>query len=659
MSVTRLDITSRGPLLDGKPFGTTGPYEVLRGIVTLAVDPTQPHNRCITDLDKAPRTAAGTVEWSADVCLLQPAHPERGNHRLLFEAVNRGRIRAFRVFDAVTDTPDLTREEYLGAGFLLRQGYSVLWCGWQWDVIRDGKLFGLEVPEAMEGNAPVSGSVLCQWWPNTASPTLLLADRVHRPYPAADVSDPQAVLTVREHEFAPRQTIPRAEWQFARYEAGKVIPDPTHVYLSTGFHPGQIYECVYRTQKAPVVGLGLLAVRDVVSCLRYGAGKVHNPCTQRIEYAYGFGISQSGRFLRHYLYLNLNQDEAGRIVFDGVIPHIAGGRRGEFNRRFGQPSANTMHDPNNVFPFTDQEQTDPVTGQTDGLLRRMMQAGTLPKIVYTNSSAEYWRGDASLSHISVDGTTDVSLPDSVRMYLFAGTQHTPGDLALQRTAGDGARCQHALNSVDYCPLLRAALVNLDRWVSLNEPPPPSQYPRLSDGTAVPGQQLETVFQALPDTAFPAIIPQPHRLDFGPEWPQGIASWLPPKVGEPYAVFVPAVDQDGNEITGIRLPDLTVPLATYTGWNPRHPEQGAPEQLVRMHGSTLPFAPIRHERERRGDPRPAIEERYASKQAYLEQVSKAAEALIAARYLLPEDLDGIVQRAAQRYDLYSGNSGRVM
>jgi hypothetical protein len=213
-----------------------------------------------------------------------------------------------------------------------------------------------------------------------------------------------------------------------------------------------------------------------------------------------------------------------------------------------------------------------------------------------------------------------------------------------------------LNSIYYCPLLRAALVNLNRWVSQNEPPPASQYPRLSEGTAVPARQLEALFKTLPDTAFPAIIPQPHRLDSGPEWPQGIVSWLPPKVGKPYAVFVPAVDQDGNETAGIRLPDLTVPLATYTGWNPRHPAQGAPEQLVRMHGSTLPFAATRRERERRGDPRPSIAERYASKQAYLEQVSKAAEALVAARYLLPEDLDGIGQRAAQRYDLYTESSG---
>lgn len=351
----------------------------------------------------------------------------------------------------------LTHEAYIGDGFLLRQGYTVAWCGWQWDVIRDGRLFGLEVPEALEGNSPVSGNVLCQWWPNAATPTLLLADRTHQPYPAADVIERKAILTVREHEHAPRQTIAREQWQFARIEAGKVVPDATHIYLATGFQPGRIYECVYRTQKAPVVGLGLLAVRDVVSFLRYGSRPLPSPCTDRIDYAYGFGISQSGRFLRQYLYENLNHDEAGRIVFDGVIPHIAGARRGEFNGRFGQPSANTLEGPNAAFPFTDTEQTDTLTGQTDGLLRRLTAAGKLPKIFHANSSAEYWRGDASLSHISVDGTADVPLPECVRMYVFAGTQHTPGNLRLTDTAGDGTRGHHPLNSVDYSPLRNGKL----------------------------------------------------------------------------------------------------------------------------------------------------------------------------------------------------------
>ncbi|MGH8069863.1 MAG: alpha/beta hydrolase domain-containing protein [Candidatus Entotheonellia bacterium] len=653
MAVTTLEIIERNPLLGGKRFGSAGSYEVVKGRLTFAADPTQPRNRSITDIDKAPRTAAGPVEWWADFCLLQPADPARANRRLLFEVVNRGRILAFRLFDAVTETPDLTRDEYVGEGFLLQQGYTVAWCGWQWDVVRSAGLLGTEVPQAMVGNAPVSGKVLCQWWPNAATPVLLLADRVHHPYPAADLADAEATLAVRDHENASRQEIPRHHWQFARLEGGKVVADPTRIYLASGFEPGKIYECVYRTSRAPVVGLGLLAVRDTVSFLRYASPHAGNPATGQLEYAYGFGASQSGRFLRHLLYLNLNQDEAGRMVFDGVVPHIAGARRGEFNLRFGQPSANTLQGPNNVFPFTDDDQMDPVTGQTDGLLRRISQEGALPKILYMNSSAEYWRGDASLGHISVDGKTDAALPDGVRNYLMAGTQHTPGVLPLKDTAADGGRGQHPLNSVDYAPLLRAALVNLDRWVSHNESPPRSRYPRLADGTAAPAPRLAPVFQAIPGAAFPVQHFQPHRLDFGPEWSRGVAAGLPPQVGAPYVTFVPAVDQDGNEVAGIRLPDLTVPLATYTGWNPRHPEQGAPDQSLRMLGSTLPFPSTARARQQSGDPRPSIEERYASKAAYLELVKKAAEGLIAERFLLSEDLKAIVQRAAQRYDLFTG------
>ena len=590
MAVTRIDIATREPLLGGKHFGTTGAYEVLRGTVTFAVDPAHPGNQGITDLDKAPCTAAGQVEWWADFTMLQPLDPARGNRRLFFEVVNRGRMRAFRYFDTAVDTPNLTRPEYLGNGFLLHQGYTVVWCGWQWDVMRLGGLLGMGVPQAMEGDAPVHGRVLCQWWPNANAPVLLLADRGHQPYPTADVSDPEAVLTVREHENGPSQVIPRAQWRFARLDRGTPVPATTSLLLETGFQAGKIYDCVYRTRHAPVAGLGLLAVRDVVAFLKHHPDRQQNPCAGHIDYAYGFGASQSGRFLRHFLYLGLNTDEADTMVFDGVIPHIAGARRGEFNHRFAQPSASTMQGPNTVFPFTDNEQVDPVTDQRDGLLRQLTSAGHCPKIIYINTSAEYWRGDASLSHISVDGSTDVALPETVRLYLFAGTQHTPGVLPLTDRSADGARGRYALNSVDYTPLMRAALVHLDRWVSHDTPPPPSRYPRLADGTAVPAQSLAGVFQALPGKAFLSIIPQPHRLDFGPTWAQGVASWLPPRLGEPYQTFVPAVDADGNEVAGIRLPDLTVPLATYMGWNPRHPSQGAPEQSLRMYGATIPFGP---------------------------------------------------------------------
>ncbi len=650
MTVIKVDITEQYPLLDAQPFGTTGPYDVIKGTLDFAAHPGKPSNADICDLEHAPQTGRG-VEWKADFCILQPADPARANRRLFFEVVNRGRIRAFKMFDGVGDTPDFLHPEHIGDGFLLQQGYTVAWCGWQWDVIRQDGLFGLDAPEAKVDGSPVQGKAACNWVPNEPTQVLLLADRVHHPYPVLDVSTADAVLTVRDYEEATRQIIPRNQWQFARLEYDTVVPDPTHIYLPSGFQAGKLYDCVYPTRKAPVVGLGLLAVRDAVSFWRYEKSADRNPCADQIDYVYGFGISQSGRFLRQYLYLNLNRDEQGRQVFDGVIPHIAGGRRGEFNHRFAQPSANTMRCPSNVFPFTDADQTDPLSGQTDGLLRRMSEAGTLPKIFHIKSSAEYWRGDASLSHISLDGTKDVELPHTVRNYLFAGTQHTPGPLPLRDTANNGARGQHPLNCVDYSPLLRAALDNLDRWVVDQRTPPPSQYPKLSDASAVAPQQLAPLFKAFPGASFPSHLAQPRRLDFGPQWPPQI-SLLPPHEGAFYPIFVPAVDRDGNEIAGLRLPDLTVPLATYSGWNPRHPTQGGAGQLVRMHGSTLPFAVTLRERLDSDDPRLSIEERYPSRAVYLEQVKNAAECLIAGRYLRAEDLNSVMQSAADRYDLFT-------
>lgn len=652
MAVTRLDILTREPLLHGATFGKTGPYEILRGSVTYAVDPVVPQNQGITDLDKATRNAAGKVEWWADVMLLQPAEPRRGNRRLFFEVLNRGRVLAFRMLHGAAETPDFSKPEHVGNGFLFQQGYTIAWCGWQWDVMRMEQLLGTGLPQAMAGETPVSGQVLCQWQPSAPAPFLFLGDRGHQPYPAADPEDAHAVLTVRDHEHAPRQVIPRAQWRFARVSRGMVEPATTNIWLETGFQPGKIYECVYRTRHAPVVGLGMLGIRDLVAFLKYEADAQQNPCAGQCDYAYGFGASQSGRLLRHFLYLGLNTDEAGRMVFDGVIPHIAGASRGEFNHRFAQPSLQALEGPGVQFPFTDADQQDPVTARQDGLLRRLNASGHCPKILHVNTSSEYWRGDASLSHITPDGTADVALPENVRLYHLAGTQHGPGRLALSKTAPDGSRGHYALNSVNYAPVLRALLVHLDLWVSAQTPPPPSCYPRLADQTAVPASRLAPLFQALPDGVFPKVVAQPARLDFGDTWEHGVASKLPPEVGQFYTTFVPAVDADGNELSGIRLPDITVPLATYTGWNPRHPSQGAPDQAWRTHGATLPFAATPEARAQSGDPRPSIAERYPTQEHYLTSVAQAVDALITAGYLLAADREELLQRATQRYSLFT-------
>ncbi len=327
-----------------------------------------------------------------------------------------------------------------------------------------------------------------------------------------------------------------------------------------------------------MIGLGLLAARDTVAFLRHGGAADGNPCAGDIRHAYAFGASQSGRYLRQFLYLGLNEDEQERMVFDGMLVHIAGGKRGgDFNQRFGQPSASLHPTMSNAFPFTDTVSTDPLIGRSDGLLERLAVRNRVPKIFFSNSSTEYWRGDASLIHIDAEGTRDISLSALSRLYHFAGTQHSAGTLPLTDTNPvDGARGQQALNSVDYNPLLRNALVRMDRWVSGVEDPPPSRYPQLADGTAVGPEQTREVFMAIPGVGFPANPPQVVRLDFGCDGASGVATTLPPVEGKPYPQFVPAVDHDGNEVSGIRLPDLTVPLATYTGWNLRHAQMGHPK-----------------------------------------------------------------------------------
>jgi hypothetical protein len=493
--------------------------------------------------------------------------------------------------------------------------------------------------------------------PDATTCVQYLADRIHRAYPTHHLEDPEAVLTEQDHEDAPERVIPRDQWCFARLENGRVMPDATHVYMASGFTPGKVYQVIYTTTGAPIAGCGLLATRDLGAFLKYGAAGEGNPCAGDVEYAYSFGVSQSGRFLRHFLHLGLNQDEQDRTVFDGLIPHVAGGKHGEFNHRFAQPSSQASRSPNNLFPFSDTDQTDPETGRTGGLLSRLAARGKLPKVMHTYTSSEYWGGHGALVHIDVTGSRDLEVPESVRIYHFAGCQHPVGAFPLQdKDPRQGIRGQQPFNWTDYRPLLRAALVNLDRWVTHGETPPASRYPRLDDGTAAPPESLADTFRAIPGINFPAPLRRFARLDFGPE--DGIASNVPAVIGKPYPCLVPAVDQDGNEVCGIRLPYQTVPLATLTGWNLRHPDIGGSGQILStggatggtLVGSTIPLPVTPEARAAAGDPRRAIAERYASREDYLERVRQATLALIEARYLLAEDLEEIHSQAAQHFDL---------
>jgi hypothetical protein len=652
MAVTALEIKTRSPFARGIAFGDVGPYQQLEGTVHFAVDPEHPRNAAITDLKLALRDTQGLVQSSADFRLLQPVAPNRGNQRLLLDIVNRGNPTVLTNFNSAFGRMDH------GNGFLMHQGYTVVWVGWQDDVPATPGLIRINVPEAVDAaGQPLSGKIAITFQPDAHVQVQLLSDRLHRPHPASDLQDREAVLTVQDHEDAAPQTIPRDQWSFARLEGDRVVPDATSIYLASGFLPGKVYQVVYTTIGAPVIGLGLLATRDMASFLKYGAASESNPCAGHIQYAYSFGRSQSGRFLRHFLYLGLNEDEHERMIFDGLMPLVAGGGRGEFNQRFGQPSNSNKYSVKNLFPFQDTMQTDPETGRTDGLLARLSARGKVPKLFFINTAAEYWGGHAALIHTDMDGKSDLDPSETVRIYHLTGTQHTPGNLQLTDTgAADDSRGQQKPNAVDYRPLLRAALVNLDRWVTTGKTPPPSLHPRLDNGTAVSPAHTATTFQAIPGVQFPAHLRVIARLDFGSGVDEGIATVLPPEVGAPYANLVSAVDADGNELAGIRLPDITVPLATYTGWNLRHPDIGGPGQTLSLLGSTIPFPPTQAARQAAGDPRLSIEERYVSKEDYLRRVKQAAEILVQQGYLLAEDLPTVTEQASQRYDMFRGRVG---
>ena len=653
MAVVKLDIKQRSPLAGGQAFGAVGPYELVEGTAHFAVDPLHPRNAAITDIELGPRDAHGRVCFDADFAMLQPVQPQRGNRRLFFDVCNRGRKTVMQRFNSAPAVTNFTAPLDPGNGFLMRHGYTVVWCGWQADVPPTPGLIGLRAPGAMGVDGPLQGRILSQFQVNEHTPMIWLADRQHLPLPAADLHEAGAMLQVRDHPNAPPTPIARDAWSFVQLDGD---PAPYYVQLHAGFEPGRIYQLVYTTRGSRLVGLGFAAVRDTVSFLKYGTTEAGNPCANTLDYAYVFGVSQSGRFLRQMLYHGLLVDEDERLALDGVIPHVAGAMRGEFNLRFGQPSKDVCYVMPDLFPFTDTPQTDPVTGHAGALLARLEADGKRPKIMFTNSSAEYWRGDAALIHTDLERMADAPEAEHVRRYHFAGTQHGSGLFPLVETReADGIRGQLPFNSVDYTPLLRAALTHLDRWVSQGIPAPASCHPRLEAGTAVSPDSLEAIFAALPGVRFPPRTMRAIRLDYGPETAQGRTLQLPPVEGEPYPSLVSSVDADGNELAGIRLPDLTVPLATHTGWNLRHDAIGNPALVIGITGGlagwTLPFAATRADRKATSDPRPAIDERYASRQDYLERMRAAAQALVEAGYLLAEDVPHVEAGAAERYDAF--------
>jgi hypothetical protein len=505
----------------------------------------------------------------------------------------------------------------------MRFGFTIAWVGWEFDVADDPGLMRIQVPVATDGGKTITGVVRAAFTPGTRTSEIVVRDLGK--YDAIDPQGPDSQLTVRDSFLGRTEPVARGRWRVAGHT----------VTLDGGFEPGKTYEIAYRAANPQVAGLGFVAMRDFAAWLKY-----QQDALVSARYAYAFGSSQSGRFLRDFLYGGFNTDEHDRQAFDGVMAHIAGASRIRLNERWSTPLGLGVHSVT-AFPFADASLRDPLSpgnNVQEGLLDNPRARANQPKVFYTNTPVEYWGTGrvAALVHTAPDGTADLKLPENVRFYFFAGTQHGPARFPPAQGAG-----QQVDNPVDYWWSMRALLLAMHRWVSAGTPPPASAYPTLADRTLVMAGSV--AFPAIPGVASPRALSAGTRVA-NPLLAGGGAA------GASLPLLVPEVDEDGNERAGIRLPDVAVPLGTYTGWNFRLPSTGSPGEIVSLLGSSIPFPPTRAARTASKDPRRSIEERYASRDEYLSKVRAAAEALVRGGYLLYDDLERIVQRSMDTWDV---------
>ena len=680
--ITRIDIVKSEPAFGDASFGEAGAYVHLVGRVSGELDPADPANALIQDISLAPRNARGMVEYSTNIEVLKPADLTRGNRVLLFEVNNRGNKLAVANFNegvagTVTDRNGLASP---GDGWLMRSGYTLVWFGWEMDVLDGMNRVGMPpvVAHNHDGSA-ITGVVRSEMItpvPATSIPMSLSQQIQNYPlgsydsYPTASLDNRTPFadgflpsLTVRAREQDPRMPIANSEWSFGVCEAGKPpAPDERHVCYPAGFEPGRLYELIYRAKDPTVGGLGFAAMRDLGAFLRNSPqddSGAPNPVYREGNVAVVEGSSQSGRMIRSFLALGFNADETGGRVFDGAYPHIGGGLM-PLNVRFGQPvrawGEQTDHlYPAYDFPFSYARQSDPMTRRTQGLLDRCQATDTCPRIFHVATALEMWEGRQSLGLTDPLGQRDVDDPPNVRTFIMASTQHGAAPLPLAAHAPFG-NCQQQPNPDPQLWTMRALLTALTAWVRDDAPPPDSARPRIADGTLVPPDQVR--FPAIPANAYGGVERPPtsplriydplHVLDFGPLYDAGESSGVitrePPLVRSgSYGVLEMQVDADGNDLAGIRSVFAQVPIGTYTGWNLGRKDrfEGG---LCNLQGSFIPFAASRAERLATGDPRLSIEERYPSKEVYVAAFKKAADDLVAQRYLLPEDAKLLIGRA---------------
>ena len=637
--VTDVVITSCIDVLEGKSFGETGPYEKCVGKIYFALDPENPRNRIIVDLDKARRNALGEVEFSADLFVLRPKDPSRGNGVLFFDVVNRGNKLLLGRFNLARGSTDPTTEADFGDGFLMREGYTLVALGWE--ASPNTPAMSLYPPTATESGRPIYGQISNWFIPLSPSQTFEITSSYwtgFEEYPPLDPTDPSYQLTERLGYHGEPREVPRESWEFGQMVNGALVYDPQNVFLWTGFRPGYTYQLTYETKDPLVIGVGFAAIRDAASYFKF------DPDAEvQGRYAYAYGVSQTGRYLRQMIYEGFTVDERGdRKALDAIFVHAGGASLGPFNERFGQANDGGFHS-QTKFPILYQETRDPATGRTDGLGARI-PGGLHPKVFLYETSSEYWdRGRVvGLNHTSIDGLEDVPLAENVRFYLMGSIPHSNGSLP----PADRFAQQQKGNPIDVRPSMRALLVGLDRWVREDELPPPSRHPTLSEQTLIDRSEIE--FPGIPGVQWPYEVPGGYRSD------------LPGRlIDNPLPFLVPAVDSDGNETSGILLPEVAVPLGTYTGSAFRSVQAGAPGEIIMMAGTYVPFARTRAERREWNDPRPSVEERYSSRAEYLRRSAEAARLLVEEGYLLREDLQRVVGGGAALWDWLMEQSSEAL
>lgn len=643
-SNVRLEIERRLEFAGGKAFGSTGPYERLIGKAFYAIDPSEPRLAAIVDLDLVPRNADGLVEFDVDLDIIKPVDITRGNLRLLYEVNNRGNRSLLSAFNSGAPSNNPETLDHAGNGFLLEHGYSLVWSGWQGEMLPGGGLLTARLPEARKDGQPLRGRIRQEFVvdrPGIFSMPVSGAPNVAG-YPVLNPAT--ATFTIREREQDERVLVPVDQWELGRVrvdrDSGAVTQEPsnTDIRLKDGFKPGWIYELIYDTEGSRVMALGFVAIRDLVSMLRNdaidGAGRP-NPFAGGVDKAYAYGASLSARVLREYVYQGYNEDREGRRVFDAMHSHLSGGGRVFFNQRFSQagrfPRQHEEHSwASERYPFAYGPVPDLFSDGVDSVLKR---PATDPLVVHTHSATEYWQRHASTGQVNPRTGEDVVPPPNVRMYYLASYPHAPS------APGPAHIGQLPPNGLVAAPFLRACLDLMDQWATDGVTPPPHRLPARADGSLVPGAEALAKFPKIHGAALPA---GPSRLplyDFGADYDRGLLTQMPPAVeqGKEYPVFVCQVDADGNDAAGLRTPDIAAPLGTYTGWSVRKAGYGEGD-LNSLSGSFVPLARTKAEREASGDPRLSIEERYGSHEGYVEAVDAAVDGLVGDRLLLPADGD---------------------